>query len=114
MIWLYFAILFISPVYLLYGLYAAVMNFKRAKDKGTLSKSGLILGYPYFIVGMLLDIYCNLIPFTILLMELPKELTVTSRVTRLSLVGGWRGDIARWFCDDLLDDLDPSGKHCNQ
>jgi len=102
----------IAPMYALWILYAAVMNFKRAKDAGALSKTGLILGYPVFIVGMVLDIYCNLIPLTILLIELPWELTVSARVTRLSNKGGWRGDAARWFCDDLLDDLDPSGKHC--
>jgi len=109
-LWIILAL--IGPMYALWVLYAAVMNFKRAKDAGTLSKTGLILGYPVFIVGMLLDIYCNLIPLTIMLLEIPKELTVSSRVTRLSTKGGWRGDAARWFCDDLLDDLDQSGKHC--
>lgn len=102
----------IAPMYALWVLYAAVMNFKRAKDAGTLSKTGLALGYPIFAVGMVLDIYCNLVPLTLILLELPRELTVSARVTRHSTTGGWRGDAARWFCDDLLDDLDPSGKHC--
>lgn len=110
MIALYIFLALIAPMYALWVLYAAVMNFKRAKDAGTLSKIGLVLGYPIFIVGMLLDIYCNLIPMLIL--GFPKELTVSARMTRLSQTGGWRGDVARWFCDDLLDDLDPSGKHC--
>lgn len=112
MIAIYIILALIVPMYALWVLYAAVMNFKRAKDAGTLSKIGLVLGYPPYIVGIFLDIYCNLIPLTILLMEIPLELTVSARVTRLSNKGGWRGDAARWFCDDLLDDLDPSGKHC--
>lgn len=104
----------IMPLYLLYGLYAAVMNFKRAKDAGKLSKAGLILGYPYFILGMALDIYCNTVPVSILLLEPPKfgEFTVTARITRLKQAGGWRGDVARWFCEELLDGLDPDWKHC--
>ena len=112
MIALWILLALFAPMYALWVLYAAVMNFKRAKDAGTLSKTGLVLGYPIFIVGMLLDIYCNLIPLTLILLEIPFELTVSARVTRLSNKGGWRGDVARWFCDDLLDDLDPSGKHC--
>lgn len=107
-------LILVAPLYLLWALYAAVMNFKRAHDAGTLSKTGLILGYPWFIFGMVVDIYCNTIPLSILLLEFPKwrEFTVTARLTRLSTQGGWRGDVARWACDDLLDDLDPSGKHC--
>ena len=119
-------LLTIAPLYLLYGLYAAVMNFKRAKDAGKLSKAGLALGYPYFAIGMLLDVYCNTIPLSIILWEYPQwfvmdgwkmtigrmELTVSQRVTRHSQFGGWRGDVARWFCEDLLNSLDPSGLHC--
>lgn len=109
-------IFLIAPMDMLYVLYAAVMNFKRAKDDGILSKAAYILGMPYYILGMLLDIYCNTIPVTILFFEFPKlveqEFTVTARMTRLSQIGGRRGDIARWFCEDLLNCLDPSGKHC--
>lgn len=107
-------LLVIAPLYLLYGLYAAVMNFKRAKDAGKLSRVGLVLGYPYFILGMALDIYCNTIPLSILLLEPPKfgEFTVTARMTRLQQTGGWRGDVARWFCEELMDGLDPDWKHC--
>jgi hypothetical protein len=100
-------------MYALWVLYAAVMNFKRAHDEKKLSKTGLVLGYPIFIVGIILDVYCNLIPLSLIMLEIPKEWTVSARVTRLSMTGGWRGDAARWFCDDLLDDLDPSGKHCS-
>lgn len=108
-------LLVVVPMYLLYGLYAAVMNFKRAKDSGKLSKTGLVLGYPYFIMGMALDIYCNTVPVSILLLEPPKfgEYTVTARMTRLQQTGGWRGDVARWFCGDLLNALDQSGNHCS-
>lgn len=115
---LYAVLLFqVIPLYLLYGIFAAVMNFKRARDLGTLSKTALVLGYPWYVVGSLLDVYCNLFVLSFWLLEAPKlwtgELTVTARVTRLKRVGGWRGDFARWFCDDLLDDLDPSGNHCS-
>lgn len=114
MIWLLLTTL--VPLYALYVLYAAVMNFKRALDAGKLSKYGLVLGYPPYIVGMVLDVYCNTVPISLILLEVPKfgEFTISARMTRLSQVGGWRGDIARWFCEDLLDCLDPSGKHCKE
>lgn len=113
---IYFVFFQFVPIYVLYGLYAAVMNFKRAKDNGMLSKTALMIGYPWFIVGLLLDVYCNIFVMTLWLLELPKlnigELTVTARLTRLSKEGGNRGDFSRWFCDELLDSLDPDGKHC--
>lgn len=109
-------LLFILPMYALYILYAAVMNFKRARDLGVLSKTGLVLGYLPYIVGSALDVYCNLIPVSVILLEFPKllggELTVTARMTRLRKTGGRRGDTARWFCGELLNALDPSGDHC--
>lgn len=43
---------------------------------------------------------------------LPRELLVTSRLSRHAKGDGWRASVARWICVHLLDRLDPCGRHC--
>lgn len=88
------------------------MNLKRAKDNGVITKTALNLGMPILIIGYLIDIAVNIVVFTMLFFEPPSELTCTDRLGRLANDGGWRGKLANWFCRNLLDVFDPSGKHC--
>lgn len=112
MSYLYGVVIAIMSTYGLWVLYLAVMALKRAKDAGVISKMALTLGYPILFVGLLLDMFVNLFVFTIILMELPQELLVTSRLERHGKQGGWRGDFSRWFCEGMLDKFDPTGDHC--
>lgn len=98
-------------IWLLWVFYLAVMNLSRARNAGTLSTAAYIVGYPVLIVGLLLDLIVNVIVLTIIMLELPKETTVTSRLKRHSRKGGWRADIANWLGKYILDPFDPSGKH---
>jgi hypothetical protein len=106
------AALVLLTVWLLYVFYAAVMAFKRARDSGQMSPAMRVLGYPALFIGLLLDAAVNLAVCTVLFLELPRELLVTSRLIRHIKGEGWRAAIARWICSNLLDDLDPSGCHC--
>jgi hypothetical protein len=102
----------LALLYTLWGFYLAVMNLVRVKDQGKLTKVALYLGYPLFIIGGSLDILINWIILTIALLEIPRELTVTSRLSRYNKIGsGWRYRVAVWFAVNLLDPYDPSGKH---
>ncbi|MBU0791204.1 MAG: hypothetical protein KKB08_06750 [Gammaproteobacteria bacterium] len=95
----------------LWVVYLAVMNLKRAKDAGTLTFWCKFFGYPVLIVGLLLDLVCNVLVLTALLGELPRELTVTSRLKRHNRTStGWRKAVAVW-AEQLLDQFDPSGDH---
>ena len=96
--------------YILWVFYLAVMNLKRVKDAGLLSKTAMALGYPVLIVGYLLDCFVNVVVMTLLLLELPRETTVTSRLKRHNKGTGWRKAIAAW-AEPLLDPYDPSGDH---
>jgi len=96
--------------YILWVFYLAVMNLKRVKDAGLLSKTAMALGYPVLIVGYLLDCFVNVFVMTLLLLELPRETTVTSRLKRHNKGTGWRKAIAAW-AEPLLDPYDPSGDH---
>lgn len=100
-------------VYALWVFYLAVMNLKRAKDAGSLRPWAKRLGAPVLLVGYLLDVLANLIVFTVLMFEWPREWLVTDRLKRHKLGTGWRSNVAQWFCRDLLDTFDPSGCHCD-
>lgn len=87
------------------------MNIKRVRDLGKLSILGKVFGYPTLVIGLLLDLYVNVIVMTVLFLELPRELTVTSRLKRHNRFGtGWRQRLANWF-EPVLDPIDPSGDH---
>lgn len=103
----------ILATYLLFVFYAAVMNIKRVRDAGKLTWFGKMLGYPTLAIGLVLDLFVNVTLMTVLLLELPQELTVTSRLKRhYRNSSGWRLTIVKFF-ESVLDDLDPSGDHIN-
>ena len=111
MILLYAILIGFGSFYLLWILYLAVMNLKRVKDAGLISPLALTLGYPVLFVGYLLDVLVNITVLTLVLLELPKELTVTARLKRHNRTStGWRKSVAVWF-EPLLDPFDPSGDH---
>jgi len=97
-------------IYVLWVFYIAVMGLKRVKDAVQLSKVAAFFGYPVFIAGYLLDVLVNIFVMTVILLELPKEFTVTARLKRHKDDPSWRGNVVEFF-RPLLDPFDPSGKH---
>lgn len=123
----------LGSTYALWIFYIAVMGLKRVKDAKQLSKTALVLGYPVLIVGYTLDFFVNITVMSLLLLEWPKETTVTSRLKRhnnsvrtldftgLSIINyitskydnfmmPYRSVVVTWT-KPLLDPFDPSGKH---
>lgn len=97
--------------YALYVFYAAVMNVKRVRDAGNLTPLGKVFGYPTLVIGLLLDLYVNVFVMTFMLLELPREFTVTSRLRRHHESStGYRLAVVKFF-EPVLDPLDPSGDH---
>ena len=106
-----YALSALAVTYLLFVFYAAVMNIKRVRDAGRLSWFGKALGYPTLAIGLALDLIVNVVLMTPLLLELPKELTVTARLKRHhDSSTGWRLAVVKFF-EPVLDPLDPSGDH---
>jgi hypothetical protein len=102
----------VLALWLLWVFYLAVMNIKRVRDMGRLGKVATTLGYPVLLVGIVLDVFCNVVVFTLLLAELPQEWTVTARLKRHKRTStGYRKRVADWFGSELLDSFDPSGAH---
>ncbi|MGC4395981.1 hypothetical protein [Hydrogenophaga sp. T2] len=100
-------------LWLLWIFYLAVMNLKRARNAGTLSRAALVLGAPALLVGYVLDVLANVVVFTVLLLEPPRwgEWTVSARLERHHAGTSWRARIAQWFESDLLGPYDPAGYH---
>jgi len=111
MIYLFYIIYSMLGTWLLWVFYLAVMNLSRAREAGTLRKPAYIAGYPVLILGFILDFLVNIIVVSIVMLEFPKEVTVTSRFKRLKNKGGWRGKWAGWVATNILDPFDPSGVH---
>ncbi len=109
------AVLFwLGALYALWFFYLAVMNLKRAKDAGTLSRLAFALGLPFLVCGYVLDLAVNVVVGSVLFVEWPRidGLTLTARLSRHIGEASWRGALARWICGRLLDTFDPSGRHC--
>ena len=101
----------LGSTYALWIFYLAVMSLKRAKDSNLLTTTTKVVGYPVLFVGYLLDFFVNFTVMTVVLGELPKELTVTARLKRHNEESnGWRKAVAAW-AEPLLDPFDPSGDH---
>lgn len=103
----------LAAVYVLWLFYLAVMNLKRAKIACRLSRPALVLGLPVLAVALAIDVTVNLTLVTLVMLERPREWTVSARLTRhLHSGSGWRQALAGWVCSNLLDAFDPSGSHC--
>lgn len=97
--------------YLLWVFYIAVMNIKRVSDAGKLTPFAKALAMPVALMGITVDIAANWLVFTVVLLELPKETTVTARLKRHHREsGGWRLAVVL-FLEPILDPFDPSGDH---
>ena len=97
--------------YALYVVYGSVMNIKRVRDAGKLTTMGKVLGYPTLVIGLFLDLLVNVFVMTFVLLEIPQEFTVTSRLKRHHAQStGWRLAVVKFF-EPVLDPLDPSGDH---
>lgn len=111
MIIAYYLVVSFLLTYALWLFYIAVMNLKRVRDEGKLSQFAAVLGYPVLFIGLVLDLAVNVLVMTPLLMELPQEMTVTSRLKRHRATSdGWRLSIVM-FLKPILDPFDPSGTH---
>lgn len=113
-----YALILLGAVLLLrylWVLYLAVMHLKRVKEAQGLNNPSSWLGATVLIEGYLVDTAVNWLILTPLLLELPRETTVTARLKRHNRpsdtrLGRWRYRVAQAF-EPILDPFDPSGDH---
>ena len=91
-------------------LYLATMNLAaHRKDMGWVAK---IHAYILIAFALVMDFILTVVVGTVVFASLPKEWTLTDRLKRHKLEGGWRAKLASWICQHLLDQFDPDGDHC--
>lgn len=110
--------LLIGAVMALYGLwilYLAIMALYSARESKSLTAWAARLAYPILMLGYLVDFLVNVTLLSVIMLEVPQELLVTSRLTRhINDESSWRKSVATWICQNLLDFADPSGCHCKK
>jgi len=103
--------LLLSP-WILWIIFAAVMRLKQVRDAGKLTPAMKVFGYPALALGLVVDFVVNVIFGTLVFLQPPREMTLSSRLWKLSNGDeGWRKDWATWIRVQLLDSLDPAGIH---
>jgi hypothetical protein len=89
--------------------FLAIMDVKKARDAGRLTRAAKLIAYPILGIGYVLDFSFN-VTSSVLFLELPREWLFTARVSRHIQNSGWRSTLARWFCENLLNPFDEN--HC--
>lgn len=98
--------------WLLWVFFLAVMNLKQTLDEGRLTGFPLLMGYLTYGAGLVIDFVVQVGPASLLWLELPREWTVSRRVSRLCREGhGYRYNLAFWFQQHMLAPFDRSGGH---
>lgn len=81
------------------------------RDAGLLTTPMKIFGYPVLAMGLVIDFFVNVCIGSVLFLELPREYTLSARLTRLTKGTGWRATVALKIRTGLLDNVDPAGVH---
>lgn len=110
MIWLY---ILLADLYLFFIMYVASMAMIRAHSERKLNGLLWVLCFPFVAISIVLDFINNVLLFSILFAELPKEWLVTARLKRHINKSGYRGWLSRYICHHILSPFDPTGDHCD-
>lgn len=105
------ALLAVAAIYALWIFYLAIMNLRRVRILGKLSKVVSVFAIPLLAIGFLSDVAINLVICSVVFLDPPRELTVSARLSRYLPQPGWRSIAAHWIATHLLDPFDPSESH---
>jgi hypothetical protein len=111
---MYIPLYLILSLFSFYAFYLACMTLVRAYQEDKLTISMKILGYPILLCGVVIDFLMNITIFSVIFLQFPSQFLVTSRLKRNLKVGqGWRYKLAKFICEQLLNNVDPSHNHCD-
>lgn len=89
------------------------MGLYRAHLSHRLRGLNAVLALPFVLLGLVLDVFANIIIAPLVFLDLPRELLVTTRLIRYKKTeSGWRYRFACAICEGMLDVFDPTGDHC--
>jgi hypothetical protein len=92
-------------------MYVASMAMLRAHHEKKLNGVLWVLCLPFVALSLVIDVAHNVTVFTHIFVDLPRELTVTERLKRHVTQQTFRGKLARWIADTLLNSFDHTGSH---
>lgn len=99
-------------VFTLWIFFLAVMALDRAHYEGKLKGIVMYPGCVILAIGLVIDVICQITIFTVICLDLPREPTVSQRLTRYkNFDKGWRRKFALWFAHNFLDPFDRRGSH---
>lgn len=98
-------------LYVFFIMYVSSMGMIRAHKEGKLNAVLWALCSPFVAVSWIVDVIHNLTLFTLLYLELPRELTVTDRLKRHVTQHTFRGKLSRWIAETILNPFDHTGNH---
>ena len=101
----------LADLYLFFIMYVASMNMVRAHKVHSLTTIQWVLCVPFIAISLIVDILHNVFLFSFIFGKFPRELTVTERLKRHVFEYSWRGKLARWFGNELLNAFDHTGNH---
>lgn len=112
--WAEFAFAWLFIAYCLWDRFVLIMGLYRAHLNKRLHGLNKGLAAPNVVIGFILDVLVNMTWATLVFREWPREWLVTTRLQRHvnDERHSWRRDRAKWWCERVLDPLDPTGKHC--
>lgn len=109
---------FVLDTWALWVLYLGVMNLDRVYDAGQFPPGAERVARLTLFVGYIQDFVYNIVWASVLFLDPPRELLVTSRLRRykygdrnLPSVSGWRLALTYWFVDNALDPYEHDGQH---
>lgn len=102
---------FIPACWLMWLIFVCMMRLQEVRDAGKLTLAQKILGYPVLVFGLALDFVLNVTIGSLVFLEVPREMTLSARLWRLSNGDGWRQKPALVIRVGLLDSIDPEGVH---
>jgi len=101
-------------LWLFFTVYVLVMGIYRAHLSGRLNRFARVLLFPWVALGYVADVVLNATLASVLFLDPPRELLVTTRLKRYIRRARWtwRGRVSWWVCEHMLDVFDPKGDHC--
>ena len=97
-----------------YTLYIAAIQLY--SDRNNLPKWIKIFALPILVVMLVCDFLMQITLFTILFLDIPRDLLVTARLKRYrdnaAYNSTWRQHVATLICTEALNPFDPSKHHC--
>jgi len=109
---MYHLLVALGAVHVLWGMFVICMALKRVQDAGQLTLAMKLFGYPFLLLGLVVDVAVNVVIGSLLFLEPPREWLLSARLWRLSNGRpSWRQRIALKIRTQLLDSIDPSGIH---